>query len=442
MPATALSNNLAPNTSSSVNKIANKLVPLARRTALEAKVKTVTLDNGQLGKQISQLDESSPLFLSGLKLGDVIVSVNTQTFTFPEQWYDFVDSLVENKRYQFGIKRDQQDFAIEATFNGLPLEQHPNLTVSYQQITSSADIKQRIIITKPRHDSPLPAIFFIQGLSCSSIEILPHRKSNYVQLIKDIVQKSNMVVMRVEKPGLGDSEGNCSATDFSTELAGYEAALQNLQKLPYVDKNKILIYGNSMGSALAPYLADKYSANAVIADGTFFRSWFEHMLEIERRILAMKGHTQTEISNMMNKAYIPLYYGMLINKQSYQQVVNQKPELAKYNYHGAGHMYGRPMSYYDQLQEFDFAGHWQNLKIPVRIRWGTNDWIMSESDNDMIIDTLSSNGNNNAELFKYPGLDHWSTIHPSAKNSFQGKPGTWQDNISQQIVDWAAELNK
>lgn len=416
---------------------------LKRRASWQAKFSTVALNNKtSIGKKITQLDDNSPLYLAGLRNGDIIQSINNKTFLINEDWYDTTDALVADTNYKIGYFRDNKIQFFSAQFPALAREQHQNLITYYQTIENPNGIKQRVIITKPRSDEPQAAIFIVQGLSCSSVELLATRKSNYSRLLKTLVTKSDMVVMRVEKPGLGDSEGNCSQTDFNTELAGYEVALKSLKSLPYVDAEKILIYGNSMGSAIAPYLANKYHAKAVIADGTFFRSWFEHMLEIERRIKSMQGLSENEISQQMNVAYIPLYYGMLINKKSYQQLIAEKPALAKYNYHGQNHMYGRPMSYYHQIQEFDFAGQWQKLSLPVKIRWGTNDWIMSEADNDMIKQALKVANNKHIELYKYPGLDHWSTIHTSAKNSFLGKQGIWDENVALQIVDWAKELSE
>ena len=196
-----------------------------------------------------------------------------------------------------------------------------------------------------------------------------------------------------------------------------------------------------MGSALAPYFANKYDLNAVISDGTWYRTWFEHMLEIERRIKRMQGMSKTDINRLINKAYIPLYYGMLVQKKSFGEVIDDNPLLAEHNYHGAEHMYGRPMEFYHQMQDFDIAGNWALLKVPVRIRWGTNDWIMSEYDNDIIMEVLGAAGHTNAELYKFPGLDHWNTIHNTATDSFNGNPGRWDDHISDQIVEWAKELN-
>lgn len=396
------------------------------------------------GMTIREITDGSPLASAGLSVGDTVLSVNGKSATAGPDWYDITDALVSGKPYELLVRRGTDVMTVSATFPPVPLETHEGIETIYDSITSDYGIRQRVIVTRPEAitaAAPGPAIFVLQGLSCSSIEATPGRRSNYIRILTDLVQNSGMVVMRVEKPGLGDSEGNCSKTDFATELNGYETALKKLQSFPYVDKARILVYGNSMGSALAPYFANKFGLNAVISDGTYYRTWFEHMLEIERRIKQMQDMDESKVNDLINKAYIPLYYGMLIEEKTYADVIRETPLLAEHNYHGPAHMYGRPTSFYHQMQDFDVAGNWQKLKAPVRIRWGTNDWIMSEYDNDIIMKVLEAAGHPNAQLYKYPGMDHWATIHESAKNSFTGQPGVWEDRISGQLVEWAKDLN-
>jgi pimeloyl-ACP methyl ester carboxylesterase len=400
-----------------------------------------------LGMRIKALQSGTPLAIAGARVDDIVLSVNDVLLEHNYQWDDATDNLIADIPVSIKLKRAQQVLVINAVFNPREKEQYTDLQVEYGQIENDYGILQRTIVTYPKtyqegKSKALPAIFLLQGLSCSSIEILTGRQSNYKKLLSEIVQKTDMLVMRVEKPGMGDSQGLCSQTNFIQELNGYERALQTLLADPRVDKSRVIVYGNSMGSAIAPYMANKYSLNGVISEGTFFRTWFEHMLEIERRIKQMQGLSELKITEQINQAYLPLYYGMLIEKRSYGEIIQSKPLLGSYNYHNDEHMYGRPMSYYHQLQEFNFAGHWQQVKVPVRIRYGTNDWIMSESDNHMIVDTLKRAGNNNVELYLYPKLDHWSTLHETAKHSFEGNPGKWEAKIATQIVDWAKALNQ
>jgi len=249
-----------------------------------------------------------------------------------------------------------------------------------------------------------------------------------------------MVVMRVDKPGVGDSQGDCTNTDFITELEGYRAAIRSLKQKSYIDTTKIVIYGSSMGSALAPLLVNEFGLAGVISDGVFFKTWFEHMLEIERRIRQMSGDNESTIVKKMNEAYIPLYYGMLIQKKSYEEVIEEYPAIAKYNYHSPEHMYGRSMKYYQQLQDFDLAGEWEKVKVPVRILYGTNDWIMSEFDNKMVIDVLEKAGHKDHELLLYPGLDHFNTIHETPDDSFHGRSGKWDSKVPELVIGWAKEM--
>lgn len=415
--------------------------PLKRRAQWGGQFKGLSND----GITLTKISKNSPLDKAGLQSGDVVFSIDSTKINQQSSWYDLTDALVSGKNYRIGYRRNQQEKIVEITFPPVPKENYEGIKTVYSSFINANQIRQRVITTHPEtsnNQQPVqwPAIFVVQGLSCSSIESTPGRKSNFIRILRDLVQHSEMLVMRVEKPGLGDSEGNCSQTDFHQELQGYEQALQQLLARPDVDAKRVIIYGNSMGSALAPYLANKYQLNGVISDGPFFRSWFEHMLEIERRIKLMQGRNQSEVQHLMNSAYIPLYYGMLIEKKSYADVIKEKPALAKHNYHGDAHMYGRPVSYYHQIQDFDFEGQWAQLSTPARVRWGTYDWIMSESDIDSIAQVLKAS-NSNFEVFKYPLLDHWATLHESPSNSFHGKKGRWEDNISGQIIHWAKELN-
>ncbi len=411
---------------------------LSRRASWQASI--IWPDNHQPGAVIKRVDNNSPLEEAGIHAGDRILAVDGRNILDQEDWSAISYAIRANRETSIMIKRGNQSIVKSVKLKALDYEKHTGIETTYGQVVSDYGIAQRTIITSPNVNKKLPAIFLLSGLSCSTVEGYPGRSNKWAKLIIDLVEKSGMVVMRVEKPGVGDSQGDCGQTDFLTELNGYEAAIESLKASSLVDTTKIVVFGSSMGSALAPYFANKYQLAGVISEGTFYKTWYEHMLEIERRILSFKGNNESEVLKKMNQWYIPLYHGMLINKKSYADVIKEYPTLKEANYHAPYHMYGRPMDYYHQLQDFDFAKEWESLKAPIRIRRGTNDWIMSEFDNNMIIDVLDRNKHVDHKLYKYPGLDHWSTIHESALNSFNGKPGKWEDKISQQVIDWAQEM--
>ncbi|MEP1306451.1 MAG: alpha/beta hydrolase [Balneola sp.] len=411
---------------------------LPRRASFNAQISWP--NNSVPGAKINVIPEDSPLKRAGFESNDIILYVNERFVGNSEDWGAITYGLRANEEIKIVAKRGNRLIDKTVTLKGLPKEENKGVETLYEVIVNGYGQMQRSIITKPESGKKLPAIILIQGLSCSTIEKFSERSNNWGRLISNIAEKSNMVFMRVDKPGVGDSEGDCGEVDFKTELSGYEAAVRELKTKAYVDTTKIVVYGNSMGSAIAPYLANKYNLAGVISDGTFFKTWYEHMLEIERRILKIEGKSQAEILKLFNEVYIPLYHGMLIEKKSFEEIIEENPTYATHHRQGLNHMYGRSMKYYHQVQDFNFAKEWETIKVPVRIRWGTNDWIMSEFDNDMIIEVLKSSGHEDHELYKYPGLDHWSTIHPDYSSSFNFKPGAWEEMISQQIIDWAWEI--
>ncbi len=411
---------------------------LGRRCSWEANIKSPAGSNP--GAEIVSINPRTALEKAGFRPGDLIIEVGDRLIKNDEIWTDVSYGLRADTAVKIVALRGSQRIEAIVTLEPRPKEKHNGLDTYYEEVTSTYGITQRTIITKPKKQGKQPAVVLIGGLSCSSIETYPGRSGNWVQTIKDLVEKSGMVVMRIEKPGVGDSEGDCSSSDFFTDLEGYRAAIKSLKSKPYVDTSRIVVYGSSMGSALAPLLANEFDLAGVISDGTFFKTWFEHMLEIERRILQFQGNTELEIVSKMNKYYFPLYYGMLIENKTYQQVVDTYPALAEFNYHAPAHMYGRPVKYYQQLQQIDLAGQWEEIEVPVRILRGEHDWIMSEIDNRMIIEVLKRNGHKDHVLHIYPGLDHWNTIHDNPKNSFEGKPGTWDEGTINLIIDWAREI--
>jgi len=411
---------------------------LKRRAAWQAKISSPK--NNEPGAKIISIEKNSPLEKIGLLPNDLILKVDNILIKDDETWTEITYGIRSSKLITIQALRDTELIEFNLKLNPIPKETHKGLDTYYEEVTSVYGITQRIIITKPKKTEKQPTVVLIGGLSCSSIEAFPGRSNNWTRVIKDLVEKTDMVVMRIEKPGVGDSGGDCSKSDFLTDLAGYRAAIKLLKSKPYVDTSKIVVYGSSLGSTLAPLLANEFNLVGIISDGVFFKTWFEHMLEIERRIRQMSGDSETEIIEKMNNYYFPLYYGMLIQKKTYQEVVDEYPAIKKYNYHSAQHMYGRPVEYYQQLQDFNLAGEWEKVKVPVRIIRGSNDWIMSSFDNEMIIDVLKKNGHQDHILYEYPGLDHWNTIHKTPKDSFEGNPGKWEDNISMHIVNWAREL--
>ena len=101
-------------------------------------------------------------------------------------------------------------------------ETHPNITTSYGTLTLRDGVKLQTIVTKPANATGrLPAILFVQWLSCDTVAISDHPRDGWSAMLKQIVRRSNALVWRTEKRGVGASGGNCATMDYDTELADH-----------------------------------------------------------------------------------------------------------------------------------------------------------------------------------------------------------------------------
>src|SRR5437660_9616998 len=136
-----------------------------------------------------------------------------------------------------------------------PRESYPNVDVIYDSVTSPGGKRLRTIITKPRNaKGKLPVIFVAAWLSCDSVAAPAGTKDESGLVFRGLAQSPEFVLFRMDKQGVGDSEGVCGETDFESELAGYRAAFRALKNYDFIDSNRIYILGISNGAGFAPLI--------------------------------------------------------------------------------------------------------------------------------------------------------------------------------------------
>src|SRR5438552_16589013 len=136
-----------------------------------------------------------------------------------------------------------------------PRETYPRVDVIYDSVTAPDGARLRTIITKPRDaKGKLPVILVAGWLSCDSVEAPADTKDESGLVFRGLAQVQDFSLFRVDKQGIGDSEGVCSETDFDSELAGYRAAFRALKNYDFIDSNRVYILGISNGGGFAPLI--------------------------------------------------------------------------------------------------------------------------------------------------------------------------------------------
>ena len=322
-----------------------------------------------------------------------------------------------------------------------PRESYPNVDVIYDSVIAPDGNRLRTIITKPRNTKgKLPVIFVAGWLSCDSVEAPPGTKDESGLVFRGLAQLPKFVLFRMDKQGVGDSEGVCSETDFESEFAGYRAAFRAMKNYDFIDTRKIYILGISNGGGFAPLVpeseAERAQVRGYISVGGWVKTWFEHMLEIERRRFALMGKSPGEVNDRMKSAAM-LYHEWLIKGRPVDDVLKERPQLADLWPEGKdrAHLYGRPLRFYQQLQQLNLAAAWSRLKVPTYVLRGAFDWIMSRDDSELIASYVNHNGDL-ASFHEIPQTGHTFQHYLSLADAFKGKSAPFDPKIIGLLVDW------
>ena len=320
-----------------------------------------------------------------------------------------------------------------------PRENYPNVDVIYDSVSTEGK-RLRTIITKPRNaKGKLPVIFVAGWLSCDSVEAPADTKDATGLVFRGLAQLPEFVLFRVDKQGVGDSEGVCGDTDFESEVDGYKAAFHALRNYDFIDTNRVYMLGISNGGGFAPLIPateEEQQVRGYISVGGWVKTWFEHMLEIERRRFALMGKSPFEVNDSM-KLVSTLYYEWLIERRSVDEIIKKQPQLAGLWPEGKDHthLYGRPLRYYEDLQDLNMAALWSRVKVPTYVLRGAFDWIMTREDSELIAAYVNKNGDL-ATFYEIPDTGHTFQHYLSLADAFKGKSAPFDPKVIGLLTDW------
>ena len=305
-------------------------------------------------------------------------------------------------------------------------------------VQSPAGYPLSVFVTRPEKSSgKLPAIFVAAWLSCDSTEAPKGPTDGFTQLLFDLAGGSGFVTYRVDKPGTGESGGpKCGDVDFATELQAYQAAFAAMKQLPFVDASRIYVMGFSNGGGFAPLVAGDTPVRGYLVFSGWYKTWLEHMLEHERRRMKLSGLSETEINSRM-KQYATFYDLYLNGRSAPGAVVAKHPEFKAIWYDEPEHQYGRPATFYQQLQALNLAEAWSKVSAAVLAVHGEYDWIMSEDDYKLLVDALNARHPESAVHVDWPRADHGLYTHASLQKAFgRDSQQGYDPKLSEYVLQW------
>jgi uncharacterized protein len=313
-----------------------------------------------------------------------------------------------------------------------PREHFANAEVSYDWVSNSRGDKLRTFITRPKNTSgKLPVIFFVGWLSCDSVEYPKGETDGFGALMRRLIDQSGYATVRMDKPGVGESQGTpCNKADYQGELEGYQAAFDSMNKYDFIDTQRVFVVGLSNGGGVGPLVSRDRHVAGFVAASSWGRTWYEHMLENERVRLTTGKKSPAEVNDAM-KAFTQFYDLYLIQRQTPGEVLRQHPQWKSLWYDEPDGQYGRPASFYQQLQALNLGQLWQKVEAPVLVIHGSGDTIMSRADSSAIAEIVNATHPGRARLVEVPDMGHDFTVNMK-----------FHDELVPLILNWMKESTR
>jgi len=320
----------------------------------------------------------------------------------------------------------------------------PGLETEYGLIRTSEGIRLRTILTRPAGVTKrLPAIMLAQWVSCGSLDFPADSQSQ----LRYLADRSDMVLIRLERSGTGDSEGPpCSELDYDTEVRHYREAFDQLSRHPWVDADQIIIFGSSLGATTAPLIVQGKKVAGIAVQGGGAVTYLERMINFDRLYLERSGkYTPEQIHEEMMRR-IPFHVEYMVNGKTPEQIERERPDLAGVwqSIRGGAEApphYGRPYPWHQQAAKKNFLEAWTNIQVPVLVIHGEYDQFEPRHGHQLIADTLNKRRPGSATFVEVPKADHEIEFYASAGDAYAYRnPAVRHETLGDILMQWARRV--
>jgi len=376
-----------------------------------------------------------------LRVGDLLLSINGQAArvaTFAET----VRQIPAGSEVRLDVLRDGKRLTLRAPLAEKPRDPgNTHYVVAYSDVLSQGH-RFRTIISHPRDPGRHPALFFIPGYTPISYDYNLSSSGPDAPILFDFADRG-FVTVRVEKPGVGDSEGGpYSQVDFPAELDIYRQALAQLRSLADVDTTRAFIFGHSMGGAFGPILATETSVRGLVMYGVVARTWHEYLLDVVRYQALLGGASYAEADERVRQA--ARIHGLILGEgESPEQVSQEHPDLraAVEETFPDGMFNEKIPLFWRQLAQTNFASYWSRVNTHVLAVHGASDFVTYAVDHQLVADIVNAGHPGWGRFATAANSDHLLNDWPTEAESLKHYPaGTFNPAFLTIMKAWVDEV--
>ncbi len=322
--------------------------------------------------------------------------------------------------------------------------------VTYENPT--AGIQLAGTLTRPRSESPCPAVILISGSGAQDRNemVMGHRP---FLVLADYLTRKGLAVLRTDDRGVGGSTGNTSDSttlDFADDAL---CALRYLQTRPEIDPKRIGLVGHSEGGVVAPLAAAKSPdvAFIVLMAGTGVPG--EQILVKQSQLMGRAaGRSEQEVARNLE---IQLAMIQIVKTETNPQLAERKlwdlidekmAEMSDDERTRAGitrtfleaqvRMVNSPWLRF--FVSYDPAPALRRVRCPVLAVNGSLDLqVPPREDLEAISKALREGGNRDFKVVELPGLNHlFQTARTGAVSEYSRIEETIAPKALELIASW------
>ncbi len=387
------------------------------------------------GAQVLEVHAESTAASVGVRIGDRIVRLEGEPVTGGAHCQGLIRRLRSAQRIEVEVVRSGGRERLSGLVRPWPTEHFTGSPLILDQIGPPGR-RQRVFLTRPDAPGPHPAVMMMRGFSCRSCEFPLHPEVP-LRLLLDAWSRAGYCTLRVEKPGVGDSEGPpCRDVGFCAELAGARAGLGMLRSADFVDSRRIALFGHSVGGMIAPLLAAESPVAGIGTFGSSADRFSDCVCASRRRQLALAGESLELLPAMRELQEL-----LIRETLSPGEALDRRPDLvhALPFISTGGRLFGRSLVYARELDRADIEGAWTRLDAEVAVFHAEYDYVCSREEALRIVELVNQRGCGRARLIELAGVGHLLYKQASLRASFaEPLVGIAKSGIVPATLQWLA----
>ena len=361
-----------------------------------------------------------------LLANDQIVKINNQEIENASNFLKKVKQLKAGDQLSVVFLRNNKSITTKGIVKGKPFETSNTAEIIYDEFAFDNGYI-RTILRKPKLKKPLATIYYLQGISCYSLDNM--QETDPTKKILNGLVERGFAVYVVEKAGMGDSDSPtpCHDMGFNQELELFREGYKKLLNEKDLNPNQIYLFGHSLGGIVAPLLAKEFNPKGVVVYGTGVKPWSDYLIEAIKVQSLLYG---SDLANLQDTIEMmkPALYDLFYNNKNINEII-QDPiklwalrEALGYDTISKMAIAGRSIQYHVELSKVNQAKAWKETKSDVLTMYGECDIAALYPDDHIAIVNYVNSIN--------PGKGTYTFI-PKTNHTIQ-EVGTMQEFIKMQ----------